>query len=247
MRSEPRRDPDGSLHGAAGRLICAVCLLVVVSAVVPSVSQAAWWAYRFLNTSFCACSPLQGSRATIWTPNSSEPRVSYNGWFLTAVMANASDNLIQAGVTYEYSAPQTPSCDLGVGAPALYHFVEVEHNGANYCYSRSTSAWSTANMYSVVRNTDGYWRAYRNGVYMEVRTQWTPCSGNACQIEARGEERLDLPGFWPAKFAGSGYTQWQRNGGSGWVNIQSAQMTKDYQWSDGGPFPTGKWNFTYSK
>ncbi len=226
------------------RLVILVACTVVCASALPSSASAAWWAWRSVDSG--CCSPLRGSRATIWSPLSSEAVISFKDFFVSSAFAEAADNLIQAGITYEYDAPQNPSCDLGSGAPSLYYFIEVEHDGANYCYNRGYAAFSDNHMHSVLRGSDGYWRAYRDGAYQEVRTMWSPCSGNACKIKAFAENRLGYNGSWQAKFAGSGYTPWQRHNGSDWVTVQASNWYRDPQWTESGPFPSGIWKFIYS-
>lgn len=218
---------------------------VAFGSIVPAASATSQ-AARFVTSSCCL---LQGSRATIWSPDSGEVALVSNDFFVTSAYADSGvDDLMQTGITYEFNLPEGPSCDLGSGQRALYYFVEVESNGLFFCYNKGNAGFSVNRMHSVVRNADGYWRAYRDGVFMNIRTKWgADCGGNACTVAAFAEEATFQAGSWPAKFAGSGQTPWQRWTGSSWFTVQQANLKLDPFWSVGGPFPGGIWNLTYQR
>jgi hypothetical protein len=238
----PRRRPR---H----RLVTIVLGVLVAVLAAPSSSSAqVSQAFRYLTDSCCL---LQGSRANITNPTSSEVSIQSVDWFLSSAEADTSPAgfafLIQTGVTYEFNDPEGPGCDLGSGSPELYYFVEVVSSGVMTCYVRGLATFGEAHLQSVVRNNDGYWRAYRDGVYQNVRMKWSPCGGNACQITALGEDHRSKAGDWVAKFGGIGQTPWQRWTGSTWFTIQQAFLSLDPGWTNAGVFPEGIWTLTYHK
>jgi hypothetical protein len=220
------------------------CWLLAAADVAFANSQA----YRYVTSSCCT---LLGVRSTILTPNSQEAIILPGDWELSSAQANdggaSPQYLLQAGAVFEYAAPQDQSCNLGSSTPTLYYFVEKEVGGIYLCYQQGALAWSHTDLYSDVRGSDGIWRAYINSVYKGISVTWSNCGGNACIVSALGEKRTTNSGYWPAKFAGSGNTQWQRWTGSTWSTIQQYQQHTDANWTWSGPFPTGVWSATYSK
>lgn len=232
-----RRLPNVS-NGFAFALACLFAFLLVPTALGNSAAG------RYLNTSCCA---LKGSRATILSPLSSEGATQPNQFFDSAVYADNDDvnngYLIQTGVTQVVFAPQGPSCqDNG-----LYYFVEIMVANVAHCYYQGGAAYGTGHLHSVVRNADGYWRAYLDGVYTGVSNAWSRCGGDACLISAWGEELSGVNGHWEAKFAGSGNTPWQRWTGSTWYTIQSSYSFANAYWTLSGPFPAGIWKAVYNR
>jgi hypothetical protein len=223
----------------------AVALLWLAAAEVASANSQA---YRYVTSSCCT---LLGVRSTILTPNSQEAIILPGDWELSSAQANeggaSPQYLLQAGAVFEYAAPQDQTCSLGSSTPTLYYFVEKEVGGIYLCYQQGALAWSHTDLYSDVRGSDGIWRAYINSVYKGISVTWSNCGGNACIVSALGEKRTTSSGYWPAKFAGSGNTPWQRWTGSTWSTIQQYQQHTDANWTWSGPFPTGIWSATYSK
>lgn len=139
-------------------VVATAALAFILAAPAAGVSQA----YRYLDTSCCQ---LKGSRATLLSPTLSETQVFSGDFFVTSAYADSGvDDLIQTGVTYEFNASQGPSCNLGLYSRALYYFTEVIHNAVATCYNHGSASFSTSFLASVVRNDDGYWRSYKNGV-----------------------------------------------------------------------------------
>lgn len=157
------------------RLLVKIATALLAGSIAVSGAGATSQASRYVTTSCCV---LKGSRSSIWSPNSSEPSLQPQDFFVSSAYVDtvpAGANSMQAGLTYEFQAPEAPSCNLGSSSRVLYHFVEVILNGAGSCYSKGTAAWSDVHLYSVIRNADGYWRAYKDGGYLEVRTTWSAC------------------------------------------------------------------------
>lgn len=192
----------------------------------------------------------KGTRVTVDNPDSSQASVASGDFFLTSAFANSGSggsSLIQIGVTLEYKDPELPSCDLGKYSPALYYFIEIEQTGNYHCYGPTAATYSTSNLQSVVRGSDGLWHSYRNGVATAYTNSWTGCSGDACKIAAFAEENQYTTGHWAAKFAGSGNTPWQFWNGSAWNTINTPTWQPGTYWGpESGPFPGGIWSFTYS-
>lgn len=225
--------------------IGAASLWLLTAACVASANSQS---YRYITSSCCT---LLGVRSTALTPNSQEAIILPGDWELTAVQANdggaPAQYLLQAGAVFEFAARQDQTCSLGSSTPTLYYFVEKEVGGLYLCYQQGALAWSHTDLYSVVRGSDGIWRGYINSTYKGISVAWSNCSGNACLISALGEKRTTNSGYWPAKFAGSGNTPWQRWTGSTWFTIQQSQQHPESNWTWSGPFPTGIWSTTYSK
>jgi hypothetical protein len=223
-------------------------LIATIVCVIGAPRAGASFAYRVVYSSQCGCT-TDGSRATILSPTLSESTLN-SGDFLDSAVFGVADanNGIQTGVTYEYQAPEGPSCNLGSSSRQLYYYVETASSGVFQCFSNGSATFATGHLQSVVLNTDGYWRAYLDGNSAGIRVSWNSiCGVHACEVRAEGEELANKSGHWPAKFAGSGNTQWQRWTGSTWFTIQSANEVPGSNWTFGGPFPAGIWNITYSK
>lgn len=131
-------------------------------------------------------------------------------------------------------------------------FVEYQHGATNYqCYSETVANFSETHRQSVqYQNSNGLWYSFLDGAFESITTEWTPCGGLACAIDAYGENFSGKSGLWYAKFAGSGNTPWQLYNGS-WYTIDSTYPVNYFggtNWSSSpsGPFPTGIWSFTYS-
>jgi hypothetical protein len=176
--------------------------------------------------------------------------------FVSSVIAGdtylVGQNSIEIGITFEYDDAEDPSCNLGYGHRVLYYFAEVITYGLANCYNQGVASWDEVHLESVLRNAQtGYWKAYRDGSFVNVQTQWTVCNGGlACGVTAMGEEHHENTGsIWPAKFAGSSQHQWERCCVSGypggWYPIQQAQPKTDADWSLTGPFPAGIWTAKY--
>jgi hypothetical protein len=229
-------------HSRVGLLMLVLGLLTAISA---GSALATVQAFRTWETS---SNGWKGSRVTISNPSSGESSIALNDFLLGSAYADSGvSSAIQAGVTYEWQAPQPVSCDLGSAAPTLYYFVEIIQVGNATCYQRGAAATTTANLHSVVRGTDGTWRAYRNGNFQHVQNSWTACAGDACTISAFAEELRAAPGLFHAKFAGPGNTTWQFWNGSVWNQINSASLFLGTCFKSSGPFPGGIWSLIYDR
>ncbi len=199
----------------------------------------------------------QGVRSTIWTPNSSEPSIGLGDAMFSSVQTTdnvLNGNMMQIGPLYQDAMGTSFDCQFGNNGLTLKIVTEVQHNGAYSCFDNGSASWSTGYLSSVVEGTDHYWRSYLNGAFTNIRTQWSSTCGNdACQVRAMGEEVSNVYGYWPAKFAGSGSTQWQLWNGSNWSTIGTTDMYVAYlpdqpssHFSLTGTYPTGIWSFIYS-
>lgn len=255
----PRREEVVSIHLTwRSHLLVAATLLALVfpgshalAAGGDTNSHAGKW------VSNLCCTP-PGTQASISNPQNAEVVLTSGDVFLSSVVADDHPsggpptlNLIQQGVTYEYNAPEGPSCSLGNGVKALYYFAETDVNGFYSCWNEGYANWGETHLHTVANWGLGTtWYAYRDNVYLSVsHPGWSRCSGNACRIWGWGEETAAHSGCWPAKFAGTGSTPWQRyiNGQTGWFTIQSASSFADPYWYSSGPFPAGIWQYYYRR
>jgi len=234
---------EASYPSRAKRLaLLLVPILALAGVVGAAPAGAVQQAFRTVGSGCCV---LKGSRSTILAPRASEVSLPSGAFFDSAAEADDGSDLLQTGLTYEFNAPEGPSCTYGNGAPALYVFVEKIKDGNAQCYNRGLLAWESNHLYSVYTNT-GTWVAALDGSVSSVTNTFDACSGNACQVTAFGEASSLFSGQWVAKFAGSGNTPWQRWTGTSWVTIQSSGIILNTGWTNSGPFPGGIWTFTYS-
>ncbi|MBA3735303.1 MAG: hypothetical protein H0W90_08905 [Actinobacteria bacterium] len=181
-------------------------------------------------------------------PDSSQYSIaSYGDFDLASAYADSGVNsLIQIGVTYDWSAGQSPDCRLGSSSPALYYFVEVRVSGTYSCYQLGTAAGGASNLQSVQRGSDNLWHAYKNGVGSGISTSWSACGGNACTLSAFAENLSQHAGLFYAKFAGA--NPWQFYNSCCWNTINNPTIGVNPPWQQPvGPFPAGIWYFKYSK
>jgi hypothetical protein len=201
-----------------------------------------------------------GGRATIWSPDSTTVRLFSRDFFLSSSYADDNSgprngvNLIQQGIVDEYKSPQGPTCNLGTPYPVLYYFAETQRAGIDRCFNEGTATWDQAHLESVVLGNDNYWRPYIDGVFQNIRVQWTNsnCGYNACEVDAFGEEANLFGGHWDASFSGPGQTPMQYWDGTHWNEVESMPpgiwgQTTDHSWSFSGPFPGGVWTMSYDR
>lgn len=234
-----------------GWLIAAVSL--VAAGVVVGSASANTFAYMYWGP---AGSPTDwvGVRASIGNPDSSQRTVSSGDFLSTSVVAangqfGSSGRAVEQGVNYEYQAGEGPSCNKGSSSPAMYNYVELDDHGSYSCYYESDAASATSHVQKAEEDSSGYWGGYLDGTYQGHHISWTDCSGNACYLQALGEEAADKSGLWYAKFSGSGNTPWQFNNGTLWSTISNAgEYLDNPPWSKNETnFPTGLWWYEYNK
>jgi hypothetical protein len=230
-------------------LVAALLALVCGAFVAPEAFAVNNQAYKYLFTT--VDEGWKGSRVTVDNPSGSQMFIQQPVDFdLTSAYAgdNGHGNLIQIGVEYEWQSQEGPSCNLGMSSATLYYFVETLLNTVGNCYNLGTASGGAQNKMSVQRGSDNLWHAYQNGVGSGVSTTWTDCGGNGCQIEAFAENGNYNPGYYYAKFAGSGQTPWQLYVGGVWSTITNPQgeYRSQFGWNAAtGPFPGGIWYFYY--
>jgi hypothetical protein len=230
-------------RAACSLLLCATLGLALSSHALALNSQA--YRYWFSSTN----QNWKGSRVTVGNPTLSQMSIQSPGDFdLTSAYADDGGfgSLIQIGVTYEWNAPEGPSCTLGSPAAKLYYFVEIAQNNNYTCYNLGYASGGAQNRMSTQRGSDNLWHAYQNGVGSGVSNSWTPCSGNACLIAAFGENLAFKPGYYYAKFAGPSQTPWQVYIGPTWNTINTASEYHGTGWDPpSGPFPGGIWSYYF--
>jgi hypothetical protein len=231
-------------------LIAAVALLIAGTFV--SAASANKFAYMFWGP---AGSPTNwvGVRSSIGNPDSSQRSVSAGDFLSTSVVAanglfGTNGRAVEQGVNYEYQAGEGPSCNKGSSAPAMYNYVEIDDHDNYSCYYESDAASATSHVQKAEKDS-GYWGGYLDGNYQGHHISWTACNGNACYLQALGEDLSDKSGLWYAKFSGSGNTPWQFNNGTLWSTINDAgEYLDNPPWSKNETnFPNGLWWYLYSK
>lgn len=201
---------------------------------------------------------VNGGRVSISTPSGSHARVSSGDFFVTSIRAqnNAGSYGITQGVTYEYKAPESPTCNLGSSSPAQYVFTETVYNNAFDCYNDGTTGFLATHDQEVLQTNSvgNFWFGYIDGNSEGIGTQFpsSVCPGSDCVLVTTGENNAGKSGFWKARFSGTGFKPWAWtiNTGGNWNTITNSFVGKqDSQWTPyGNPngAPSSEWGATYS-